>query len=237
MSRCNSYALDFPLQCLLYDISMARELTSLVSVANKAKVSPDDYASRNQAFSAFWTRETQKLEDMCRQHDRMPNIFFTVAPAEWKFPLHDGVFGNFVDAGRLSDVQSLLTMHVYHCMAELISTTLLGKSANPQKTGIEETSDYSMRFEFQDRGTLHVHVVAWVKFHESVGDGSTLFGRSGTANDSRLVDYLEKLFCSSVDVQCAQGEHCLLQYLRPHSSPCDTILGTFEELVAVLDMF
>ena len=61
LSRCSSYAEDFPLQCLIYDIAMARELTSIVNMANAAKASPDDYASRNQGFSQFWETEQHKF--------------------------------------------------------------------------------------------------------------------------------------------------------------------------------
>ena len=85
LSRCSSYAEDFALQCLIFDIVMARELTSLVNMATAVKASPGEFASGNQAFSKFWEKEQHKLEDICRQHDRMPNLFFTIAPAEWKF--------------------------------------------------------------------------------------------------------------------------------------------------------
>ena len=48
----------------------------LCSLANAAKASPDDYVSE------FWETEQHKLEDIRRQQERMPNLFFTVAPAE-----------------------------------------------------------------------------------------------------------------------------------------------------------
>ena len=60
------------MQCLIFDIVMARELTSLVNMATAVKASPDEFASGNQAFSKFWEKEQHKLEDICRQHDRMP---------------------------------------------------------------------------------------------------------------------------------------------------------------------
>ena len=68
LSRCSSYAEDFLLRCLIYDMAMARELTSIVNMSNADKASPDDYVSE------FWETEQHKLEDLCRQQERMPNL-------------------------------------------------------------------------------------------------------------------------------------------------------------------
>ena len=86
--RCASHAEDFDHQPCLYDIVLARELTSLPNMANSKGKSPDEFASRNQSFSRFWEVEQAKLEEMCRQHNEMPHLFFSVAPAEWSFPPH-----------------------------------------------------------------------------------------------------------------------------------------------------
>ena len=174
-SRCGTYEADFDLFALLHDIALARQITGAVASADKLKISAGEAVSTMQNFDGFWEREGEKLQDMVRQQrirqrrldptaNGMPNLFFTVAPAEWKFPLHDGVLGEHKQDGALSDVQSLVTLHVYQCMAEIIKKVLLSKQlANHVVTGIDEVYDYSMRFEFQSRGTLHVHVVAWVK--------------------------------------------------------------------------
>ena len=86
-SRCVAYEDDFALQCLVHDIALARQLQGITWKANGMKVAPDSIA-RSQNFANFWTDAQKRLEDMCRQHDEMPNLFFTVAPAEWTFPLH-----------------------------------------------------------------------------------------------------------------------------------------------------
>eukprot|EP00973_Karenia_brevis_P071637 9955386-Karenia_brevis.AAC.1 len=74
-------------------------------------MSPDECASNMQGFAEFWKREAEKLEDMCRQHGEKPNLFFTVAPAEWKFPLHEGMLGDAKESQRLEDEQTVLTLH------------------------------------------------------------------------------------------------------------------------------
>jgi hypothetical protein len=44
--------------------------------------------------------------------DRLPNLFITVAPAEWKFPLHLPTLGGAKDARELSNVQGILTLRM-----------------------------------------------------------------------------------------------------------------------------
>ena len=92
LSRCSSYQHDYALQGLLYDIALARQLTTVVNMAESKKMAPDNLVSSMQNFGSFWMQETQKLEDMTRQMGRLPNLFFTIAPAEWSFPLHCGTF-------------------------------------------------------------------------------------------------------------------------------------------------
>jgi len=63
LSRCLSYQQDFALFALLYDVSLARQLTSVVSIAKEKKIAPDEAASEMQNFSGFWQWEREKLED------------------------------------------------------------------------------------------------------------------------------------------------------------------------------
>ena len=62
-SRCVDYQMDFQLFCLLHDIALARQISSLVSVAKEKNIAPDEAANGMQNFSAFWSKEQQKLED------------------------------------------------------------------------------------------------------------------------------------------------------------------------------
>eukprot|EP00973_Karenia_brevis_P047397 6581066-Karenia_brevis.AAC.1 len=90
---------------------------------------------------------------MCRQHSEKPNLFFTVAPAEWKFPLHRGMLGDARDSQQLAEEQTILTIHMYHTLVEVIEGFLLKKGMCQGNVGIEDVIDYSLRFEFQGRGT------------------------------------------------------------------------------------
>ena len=78
--------------CLLRDIALARQISSIVGIAKDKGIAPDE--------AAFWMKEQQMLEDTCRQRG-LPNMFFAVAPAEWTFPHHESMFQKHKDGGAL----------------------------------------------------------------------------------------------------------------------------------------
>ena len=301
-SGCESYQRDFPLFCLLHDIALAKQISSVVAVAKDKGIAPDEAANGMQNFGAFWVKEQQKLEDMCRQRG-LPNLFFTIAPAEWGFPYHEGMFDEKVKDKKLSECQALFTVHMYHVLTELIEKLVLlddsgaglslavkqwgedsfgpaaklfdklgakhaageritGKElkrmreaipedvrdeygivlteldAEPTQqviddvldscgvairaragfNGIGKVHDYCFRFEYQGRGTLHVHCIAWVEYdvpEDWHGGFESLSGKSSPPKNrnSPLVRYLERMFGSSVDAQCKEGGHCFLRYV------------------------
>lgn len=111
LCRCYDYSKDFLLLCLIYDIALARNLMQLVSIAESKDLSPDGMANHLHNFDSYWRHQQAILEDKCRQLDRLPTLFITVAPAEWTFPLHGPTLGCY--AKQLSEVQGYLTLHIY----------------------------------------------------------------------------------------------------------------------------
>eukprot|EP00971_Amphidinium_carterae_P013662 269096-Amphidinium_carterae.5 len=99
-SRCLEYGKDYPLNCLFYDMAMASTISAVVSIAAQQKVAPDQIASDMDMFQAYWHQQVRKMEDVCRQEmdagrpveQSLPSTFFTLAPAEWKYVLHEGMF-------------------------------------------------------------------------------------------------------------------------------------------------
>ena len=268
-SRVRSYEADFELFSLLYDISLARQLSAVVAVADKQKMAPEAATANMQNFSAFWEREAQKLEDMCRQQkilevqrradeeselrrlDKelgqkqlryveepatgMPNLFFTIAPAEWKFNWNRAMLQWTKEEGfSESEAQAVMTLHLNHVIGSILREVVLKKGAGltdewsteRRAAGIDEVYEYSFRWEFQARGTLHVHVVAWVRFMNRDLQPERFNGRSNQdSGKSTLVLYLEMLFRSSVDVQCGGGSHCHLRYVTGYISKASDALS------------
>ncbi|CAE7285846.1 Usp17le [Symbiodinium sp. KB8] len=197
LSRCIDYSRDFKLHALLYDTCMARSISAIISVANKAQIEPEYAAENFDAFEGFWMVQIRRLEDLCRQifektqdmTKALPNIFFTIAPAEWRFVLPDGLIFD----------ETLLANH------------LLNKAANLSKIGIQRVHHCSFRYEFQSRGTLHIHALLWADLLPG-WQAEDVNGRSGEKH-SAFLQLLEDVFKCRADVQAGDGSHILLRYV------------------------
>ena len=84
-----------------------------------------------------------------------------------------------------------MTLDVYRVLIETMKGLL--KSGNEF---FDEVYDYCIRVEFQGRGTLHIHVIAWALLQPGV----RLVGSVVDDVWSPFVRLLHKLFKSNVDV-------------------------------------
>ncbi|CAE7241020.1 pif1, partial [Symbiodinium sp. CCMP2456] len=226
-SRCVDYVQDFPLQCLFYDVCVARTITSIQSIADAKKTSPDQIALDMDTFDVYWLQQVHKMEDICRQEfekagtldKALPSIFFTVAPAEWKYLLQEGMFHE----GSLSDQQANMTLHLYNSLQVLLEYHILKDGHALRDIGVSRVRHWSIRFEFQARGTLHLHAVLWADLLPG-WQANNLTGCSGTSTTSKFVRLLESLFRCRVDVQCGDGHHNLLMYVAGYVSKASDAL-------------
>ena len=67
--------------------------------------------------------------------------------------------------------------------------------------------------EFQGRGTEHIHLVLWCLLLANY----VVVGRTGEPHMSKLVNLLEDLFGSRVDVQMGAG---YLNYINGYATRC-----------------
>ena len=93
-SRVQDYSQDFKLQCYLYDVSSARTFMTILYRAEDKKCPPEIIATGNHNFDVYWHNQHRYLTDRCRVRG-VPNVFLTIAPAEWKFPLHSPLFSRY----------------------------------------------------------------------------------------------------------------------------------------------
>ena len=127
----------------------------------------------------------------------LPNVFITISPAEWKFPLAWGIFGRLKD--HLPKFLGSLAVHMYTVVTNVILHYVF-------KPGCFFASvfDHVIRMEYQGRGTPHWHIAAWaIPLDGTPLDG--LVGRSGSEHSSRLVSFLECALGASIDVQFGTG--------------------------------
>ncbi|CAE7574509.1 UBP25, partial [Symbiodinium sp. KB8] len=203
-SRCIDYGRDFALKSLLYDTAMAKTITSLISVANQKHIAPEFASMQQDMFEGYWLLQLRKMEDVCRrEHEKtndfgktFPNIFFTIAPAEWRYLLPEGL----ILEGSLSDQQDLITLHLHHTMRVLLELQLINHPDNLKSIGIASINHWSFRFEFQSRADVQCgdgnhNLMKYVAGYLAKASDALQFVSKQTANEDTKWRQAYRLLC------------------------------------------
>lgn len=126
---------------------------------------------------------------------------------------------------RLEYVETIFPDFFFNLTGCNLEVLLKGLKAvfMPDSEFFKTVDDYSVRVEFQGRGTLHVHVCVWCTIQESLDQRfqgvHLLQGKSKSARSSALVKKLESMFAASVDVQVDDGTgHAMLTYVTGYAT-------------------
>ena len=125
--------------------------------------------------------------------------------------MHEGVFPP-APGEELTQHQQLLTLHIYNTIQALLRRLVFEDGDALATCNITAVLHWCMRFEFQKRGTIHVHVLCWIEMSPTYSPES-LTGRSNQQHDSLLVRLLEAIFRCSVDVQGGKCSANLFKYV------------------------
>ena len=145
-----------------------------------------------------------------------PNLFITIAPAEWKFPMHCSAQAYYPDRGQ--DIAAFSTIHMYRLIRDTMEAMLLENSSQ----WFTKVFHYVIRLEYQQRGTIHFHIAIWcipkhLPSHYKGRTGSTIDDRKrpGHQDTSPFHAYIEQLFNCHVDVQWTTGR---LNYINGYTT-------------------
>ena len=236
-SPCLSYAQEAKLMFLLHDIHMAKQIMTKLTMAEQKNITPDVMSSGMTNSVSYWTHEQDVLADVVRIMEELcrslldpdlqaycagdmqsekslafPNLFITIAPGEWKTAMHMST-KPFADSQQLSEAQSILTLHLYHYLTSVVKKLL-------NSSFFKKCYHYVIRYEFQGRGTLHLHIAAWV-LPDDARPIASLVGQS-RKKASPLVDLLEELCHASIDVQEGSGH---LNYINGYTTKASDALN------------
>ena len=141
--------------------------------ASKASGCSPNRSLENKSFSkTFWQHQHLFLIDAVHQYG-FPSLFITISPYEWTFP-----FPPFIDDIRntywkdTTEVAVLETLHIAHVLEQLVRGYLTGGNSNRWRTHVlsnvhdpaaKNVRTFFYRFEFQQRGTLHLHMLVWLE--------------------------------------------------------------------------
>lgn len=130
-------------------------------------------ALQHKSFSAtFWNWQHLYLLDALRQCG-FPSFFLTISPYEWTFPWPGFIQELREDlAMEPTDLPVLETLHIAHVLEQVARGYLTRANTNRWRQHLFSNQQhptesnlltYFYRFEFQSRGTLHLHMLVWVK--------------------------------------------------------------------------
>ena len=243
LSSVRAYGEQRDLTFFLYERHLAQKYFAAQCRAQELGITADILTRDSQGSAGYWEIVQDSLADLVRiQMDRcfdkeghpelyehcrglrgqiwlcaFPNLFITIAPAEWKFPLPYflEVYKQCVFAGAY-----IMALHMYYlvmCMWRFL--------ANRHGHKFFTVLEWCIKTEYQGRCSPHWHIACWVICG---GLMSLLAGRTGTAVVSVFVRFLSLVFCAEIDVQVGNGRlNYINGYVAKDHDSVDVGLGEY----------
>lgn len=181
LTKCFSPVLDYSFNFSLLQFVFDRWIFKTVTGAiNSAKI----FSAKNAQSLAFnslqdksfckgyWQWQHRYLIDAVRQFG-LPDLFITISPSEWSFPLPYWMEDISKMSGRgPTELPCYETTNFMHILEQIIRGYLCGANDAKWRKHLLNDSKYTLtsnintyfyRFEFQKRGTVHVHCLVWLK--------------------------------------------------------------------------
>jgi hypothetical protein len=120
----------------------------------------------------YWKWQHRFLLDAVLQYGP-PSIFLTISPYEWSFPVPPWLASlRFLTGKGPTQLAYFETTHITHVLEQIIRGYLCGSNDKKWSNHVfnynniatfSNVQTYFYRFEFQGRGTVHVHLLVWLK--------------------------------------------------------------------------
>ena len=171
-SEIADYALHFDLLQFQYDRCIYKTVSGAINSARFLNCSPARALDTKQFSPTFWQWQHLYLLDAVQQFG-LPDVFITISPFEWSFP-----FPHWLDQLRSqtghgpTQLAAFETYHIAHTLEQIVRGYLCGSNDKRWSNHVfsynriakySNVRTYFYRFEFQNRGTLHIHLLIWLK--------------------------------------------------------------------------
>ena len=167
------YSLDFDLLLFHYDRWLFKTVTGAITTARRFKCSPARSLDDKTFSPEYWKWQHCFLLDAVRQYG-LPSVFVTISPYEWTFPFPPWLQNLRPISGKgPTNLAAFETAHIAHILEQVIRGYLTGSNTERWTQHIfnnnglkrpKNISTYFYRFQFQKRGTVHVHLLVWLKY-------------------------------------------------------------------------
>ena len=171
-SSIADYGLNYELLHFHYDLWLFKTVSGAISAGRSLFCSPARSLETKPFSTDYWKWQHRFLVDAVLQHGP-PSLFVTISPFEWTFPIPPWLTALREVTGRgPTQLAAYETQQIAHVLTQVIRGYLCGSNDNkwtnhvfsynrlPAYTNVKT---YFYRFEFQNRGTVHVHLLVWLK--------------------------------------------------------------------------
>eukprot|EP00795_Rhopilema_esculentum_P003594 gene3594-12991_t len=176
LSSIVDYSLNFNLLQYVFDRWLYKTITGALNTSRRFSGNEGQFNAftslEDKPFSVgYWQWQHRYLIDAVRQFG-LPSLFITISPSEWSFPLPLWLtrISEYTGYGP-TRLPFFETMHFMNVLEQIVRGYLCGSNDckwknhlfNYQRLPTSNVLTYFYRFEFQKRGTLHVHLLVWLK--------------------------------------------------------------------------
>ena len=172
MSSIVDFSLDFDLLQFQYDRYVFKSVTGAIESGKKFQCSPLRSLEGKTFTASYWRWQHLYLKDAVRQFG-FPSLFITISPGEWSFPKPQWFAQRQQYAGvDPKAIPYQLSVHIMHILEQIARGYISGVNTQRWRThacadrrspGNNNVQAFFYRFEFQKRGTPHVHMLLWLK--------------------------------------------------------------------------
>ncbi len=195
-SEILDYALHFELVQFQYDRWLYKVVSGAINTARRLKCSPARALDTKLFSPTFWQWQHRFLLDAVDQFG-LPDVFITLSPYEWSFP-----FPAWIEDVRLktgngpTNLAGYETAHIVHVLTQVVRGYLCGSNSQKWSNHLfnynrlksrKNVKTYFYRFEFQKRGTVHLHLLVWL---QDISKTEYQHIRADIPNDHPEISYL-----------------------------------------------
>ncbi len=168
--------MKFHLLQFVFDTWLYKTITGAINSADMNSTLTDSptafFYLQDKPFSTgYWNWQHQYLVDAVRQFV-LASLFITISQSKWSFllPMWLESFAHNTGYGP-TRVPFFETMHFFHILEQIVQGYLCGSNITDWTNHIfsynhirnkKNVKTYFYHFEFQKRGTVHIHLLVWL---------------------------------------------------------------------------
>lgn len=170
-SEIPDYAIHFDLLQWQYDRAIYKVVSGAINTARLSNCSPARALDSKPFSPTYWQWQHRYLLDAVDQFG-LPDVFITISPFEWSFPFAKWISDIRGKTGKgPTELACFETYHISHVLEQIVRGYLCGSNSKKWRNHIfsynrsssqKNVKTYFYRFEFQDRGTVHMHMLVWL---------------------------------------------------------------------------